>query len=414
MQPRSGHSNRSVRTADDRPRILFIDHSAALGGGELSLLDIASDWAVNARVLLFEEGPFVHQLQERGLQVDVEPAAAKLQRVSRNAGLSSLLRALPDGIRLTRKLVRHAADVDLIYANSQKSMILAALVGKWTSTPVIWHLRDILSAEHFSSLNRLAVVSIARMCLSLIICNSQATQRAFAETGGPKSRSVVIPNGIDARPFEDGSARHCLQVRRDLGLPADTPLIGVFSRLAEWKGQHVLIEAITSLPDVHAVIVGDALFEPDRAYKEHLYSLIRRLDLEDRVHLLGFRRDVPRLMRTLDVVVHTSTAPEPFGRVVVEGMMAGRPVIASRSGGPAELIDDGLTGYLTRPGDASALRSRIRFVLSNPDEARRVAERGRRHAHRRYSVDRLLESIRQCVDSLLNTESTSPLETPRV
>ena len=124
----------------------------------------------------------------------------------------------------------------------------------------------------------------------------------------------------------------------------------MFGRLAAWKGQHVFIRALAGVPDLHAVIVGGALFG-EEAYEADLKRLCAELGVADRVHFLGFRRDIPRLMRMMDLIVHASTAPEPFGRVLVEAMLARTPLIASRAGGALEIVQDRVSGRLVAPDD---------------------------------------------------------------
>ena len=139
-------------------------------------------------------------------------------------------------------------------------------------------------------------------------------------------------------------------LRAQLGLPTGR-LIGIFGRLTRWKGQHIALEALRSLPGVHLVIVGEALFtEDDRAYREELQRTAEEPGLQGRVHFLGFRSDVTALLQAMDVVVHCSVAAEPFGRVIVESMLAGTPVVATRGGGVDEIITDGQDGFLVPPG----------------------------------------------------------------
>src|SRR5690606_35073539 len=186
-------------------------------------------------------------------------------------------------------------------------------------------------SDHFGRLQRWAAVIAANLQVSRVIANSMATAEAFVAAGGDRDRVSVVYNGIDPAAFERTSGDQERRLRHDLGL-GRAPLVAAFGRLSPWKGQHVLIEALRLLPGVHALIVGAALYGED-AYAEDLQRRVKALDLADRVHLLGFRSDIPDLMRLASVVVHTSVAPEPFGRVLVEGMLAQRPVVASRAGG---------------------------------------------------------------------------------
>jgi glycosyltransferase involved in cell wall biosynthesis len=155
----------------------------------------------------------------------------------------------------------------------------------------------------------------------------------------------------------------------------------------------VLIEALSDLPDVHVLLVGGALFEDKIPYKDVLRRQAETEGVADRVHFLGFRDDVPQLMHLVDVVVHTSTAAEPFGRVIVEGMLAGRPVIGTRAGGPPEIIGDSETGLLVPPGDPDALATAIQKILSNPQWARSMGQAAQAYARDRFSVDRMQEEV---------------------
>jgi glycosyltransferase involved in cell wall biosynthesis len=196
---------------------------------------------------------------------------------------------------------------------------------------------------------------------------------------------------LDPALFDCVSDDQIARLRGELGLTGKR-LVGIFSRLSPWKGQHVLIEALPRLAGVHALIVGDALFG-EMEYKTMLMRRAVELGVSDRVHWLGFRDDIPVLMRTVDLVLHTSTSAEPFGRVIVEGMLARRPVLATNRGASVELLGEGHLG-LVPPDDPTALADAIERIFATPPPvlAQRVAEdRGR--AARMFSVDGMLAGI---------------------
>jgi glycosyltransferase involved in cell wall biosynthesis len=227
--------------------------------------------------------------------------------------------------------------------------------------------------------------------------NSEATGNAFVAAGGQRARVRIAYNGIDAATF---APRRDDSLRRALGL-GDVPVIGVFSRLAPWKGQHTLLAALESVPDAHALVVGGPLFGPgDAAYAERLHARAAEA-LPGRVHFLGFRSDIPALLQACDVVVHTSVAPEPFGRVIVEAMLSERPVVAAGGGGADEIIRHGETGILVVPDDPRALARAIRFLLRQPGEARRIAAAGRRSAAERFTPERMLAAVRAAVEEVV-------------
>ncbi len=276
--------------------------------------------------------------------------------------------------------------------------MVGSLAAQMARRPLVWNLHDVLTTEHFSAMNIRLAVTLANRFARLVIANSEASKAAFLEAGG-RVPVVVVHNGIDVERFAAVDPEQVVALRQKLGL-RDGPVVGLFSRLAPWKGQHVLLEALAELPDVQAILVGEALFQDEQLYAEQLRKRAAQPDLEGRVHFLGFRDDVPMLMQLVDVVVHTSVAPEPFGRVIVEGMLARRPVIATRGGGAVEIVCDGETGLLVPPGDAQALAAAIQHLLKHPDLARQLAEAGSQDARHRFSIEAMRKGVHQALAAL--------------
>ena len=385
--PADGASARIV------PKVLFINHAATLAGGELSLLSLAAAWGGERKVVLFENGPFCAQLRAAGIPVSVSVAADAVLDATRDSGRG--MRVVAGVLAASAHISRNARKADVLIANSQKAFVIGALTAFLVRRPLVWQLRDILSLEHFASDRIRLVVNLANRIASRVICNSRATADAFIEAGGKTEKVRVVYGGIDPAPFDNVSPADVERHRAELA-PEGTPLVGVFSRLAPWKGQHILLDAMRLLPDVRVVFVGGALFG-EGGYALDLEQRARALGVENRLKFLGFRDDVPLLMRACDVIVHTSTAPEPFGRVIVEGMLAGRPVVATDAGGAREIVADGETGRLVRPGDPAALASAVRDLLDRPDEVERLAANGGQTARRRFSVASMVQAIEQIV-----------------
>lgn len=386
--------------------MLFVDHSGSLGGAELYLAD-ALDAFDRPTVVTFEEGPFPERLRAEGHTVCVAGTSkSRVHAVTKSAGLVDALRAIPSLLSLVAHVARLAKPADVIFANSQKALIVGALAGWWTGTPVIWNLHDILTADHFSAVNRRVAVLAARLFTDRVIVNSEATREAFVAAGGDPGATVLVYNGVDETGFDAVDDAAVRAARDEIGV-GDAPCVGVFSRLAPWKGQHVLLEAVARQPELHAVVVGDALFPGDHVYARTLETTARRLCISDRVHFLGFREDVARWMRAVDVVAHTSTAPEPFGRVIIEGQMARTPVVAVRAGGALEIIDDGVNGRLTAPGDADELSAALAELIANPGLAQKLAETGRRTAERRFSLSATRRNLVRVVDAVSGRRTPS-------
>jgi glycosyltransferase involved in cell wall biosynthesis len=381
------------------PRILFVNHGAVLGGGELSLLDIVRHSRSRARVALLSPGPLQDRLQREGIPT-LLLATSDAVLSTRRESVRPSAAAVYGTARVALRLARVVEPGELLYANSQKAFVVAAVAARLRRRPLLWHLRDVLSPEHFSRRNIRLVVAVANRWATRVIANSEATAAAFVAAGGRKDKMVVIPSGVDPAPFRRPYGESTADVRRELGLPEGARLVaGLFSRIAPWKGQHLAIEATAQVDATALVVVGAPLFG-EVAYAEELGRMVERLGLASRVKLLGFREDVPRLMRAVDVVVHTSTAPEPFGRVLVEAMLVERPVVASDAGGAREIVEDGATGLLVPPGDSEPLADALRRLLDDPALRVAMGRRGRERAERDFTLASTLEALDRLLASV--------------
>lgn len=305
-------------------------------------------------------------------------------------------------VRLARQVARQSRGVDVIYANTAKALVIGAIAGKMARRPVVYHLHDILSADHFSWSNRKILQTAAKLGVALVIANSQASADSLIAAGFDPQRVVVIPNGIDPAPFDAAIAdsdRLRRALRQSLGLGEDEPLLGLFGRLSPWKGQHIAIESLESLPGVHLLLVGDALFG-EEAYVERLRRLAARPGVEGRVHFVGFRDDVAGVMQGVDVVIHASTSPEPFGRVIVEAMLASRPVVATRGGGASEIIDEGKNGLLCEPCSVKSLAEKVRLILAGGPQVEALVVRGGVSARERFAPGLILQQIETALTRL--------------
>jgi glycosyltransferase involved in cell wall biosynthesis len=345
-----------------RTKLLFVSHAAELGGAEQGLIDLAAHLGPCAcEVLLFADGPLRGALQHKGVTVHVLPGGRGVLGLRRGTGVERVAAALPATLGLSLRLAWRARRYRLIYANSQKAAGVAMLAGLLCGRKIIWHLHDILDAAHFALVQRRAMALASRVLAHRVIVVSEAARKAYLQSGGGAGRVRVVYNGVDPRAFDTLAEKPRAALRDALGLPQGK-LIGLFGRITPWKGQRVLIEALPLLPGVRAIIVGAALFGEDQE-EAALRDLARRIGVADRVDFLGYRADTPLLMRAADLVVHCSTAPEPFGRVIVEAILAGTPVIAADSGASREILGDA-ENWLARPNDPHTLAAKISAMLT--------------------------------------------------
>ncbi len=372
-------------------KILFLDQSGAPGGAQLCLIDIAKPYRDSALVGLFADGPFRQLLEQQHIPVQV--LATQPIQVRKDSNLAQGLASLGQLAPLIARVVLLSRDYDLIYVNTQKALVVGALASFFSRRPLVYHLHDILSAQHFSRTNRILAVTLANGFASLVIANSKATQAAFVEAGGRPDITDVVYNGFEPRFYQSHESNPS-QIRQQLGLDGRF-LVGHFSRLSPWKGQHVLIEALAHCPQtVAAILVGDALFG-EQDYVQSLHEQVAALGLEERIRFLGFCSDIVPLMRACDLIAHTSTAPEPFGRVIVEAMLCGRPVVAAQSGGAVELVETDKTGWLVPPGDPLLLAAAITACRSQPEHAATIAHQAQSQSSQRFHLLTINQQIEQ-------------------
>ena len=382
------------------PAILFLDQSGELGGAELCLADLAEFCRERCAVLLFQDGPFAEILRSRKVPVIVAALPKAAVRVKKSAGISAYLWAIPGTALLIYRAMRVAKDYELLYANTAKALVVGAMLAFLLRKQLCFHLHDIVNADHFSAINRRLIVTLANRAQA-VVANSQATAAAYRDAGGKNRRLTVIPNGFKPFPLQSGFSTPP-SGKQNGTLKAEFPIVGLFGRIAPWKGQHVFIKALAELTQVHGLIVGEALFtNEDRRYSQKLRDLAMELGIADRIHFTGFRSEIHPLLLSVDVVVHCSTSPEPFGRVIVEAMLAGRPVVVTRAGGATEIVTDNQTGLLVEPGNSHALAAAIQRLLDNRELAAEMGRAAKRDAEQRFRLDRILHQWNDCIAEVI-------------
>jgi glycosyltransferase involved in cell wall biosynthesis len=376
-------------------RLLVVTHAGEIGGAEYVLLDVVKHYGARCHVLLFAQGPLTERLAALGIGYTVLSAGSAMTGVRREAPRRRVLASMPSVAGLAVRVAAIARRYDVIYPNSQKAAVVTMLVARLIRRPVVWHMHDILSPEHFAPLQRWLVTRLANFSARRVIVVSEAARASFIQSGGDPARTAVVYNGFDDRPFSAIDRSDVDRIRRNLGI-GDAPLVGLFGRIARWKGQHVLLRALPDLPGVHALIVGEALFG-ETGYLDELVTLATELGVADRVHWLGHRADIPVLMRAVDLVLHTSTSAEPFGRVIVEGMLAARPVLAADHGASRELLGDEPLALMP-PGNPGLLAQAVRRILGLSHEARaHLGARNRARARDMFSLHAALAGIETAI-----------------
>jgi glycosyltransferase involved in cell wall biosynthesis len=310
-------------------------------------------------------------------------------------GLNFLRGWIVEPLRLARLLRRER--IDLLHLNNSitrnHTWTLGALFAR---IPCITHERGI--NERFKPRD----LMLGRRMKS-VICISAAVRDNFFARGVRDLPLVTIHNGLD--PAQMRVTRDPGEIRAELGVPAEARLIGIVGNIKPWKGQEVVIQAMTKLqhefPDVVCLLIGDTS-PNDMTYRQRMHALIEELGLGRRVLITGFKQDIANYVNVLEIQIHASVLPEPFGRVLLEAMALEKPVIASGDGAVPEILVDGVTGYLFPPNDADALAARLRGLLGDREAVTAMGRAGRQRLEAEFSITRNLAQTQQLYDRLLS------------
>jgi glycosyltransferase involved in cell wall biosynthesis len=269
--------------------------------------------------------------------------------------------------------------VDVVHANEIVDL-QPAYAARLAKRPLVWAIRAGFSTtpKLTTTFSRIAVKNARK-----IIPVSRSVQQSFF--GWYDNRDQKVEVLYDAPRFVDRPSPEAAEAwRRKLGLGDSTNLIVLVSKLMPQKGHAVLIESAPEIlnryPDTRILIIGGEA-EGRADYAQGLRRRIDELGLADRVTLFGPSQDVPSLMAASDLVVHCPIFKDPLPGVVIEGMVAGRPVVGTRIGGIPEEIEEGITGLLAEPNDARSLAATVIDLLTRPQAERdAMGERGRARA----------------------------------
>src|SRR6185312_14162215 len=342
----------------DTPVVLQVLPSLVTGGVERGTIEIAQAVAQADGVSLVASagGPLVAAVRRVGGRHITLPLAAKDPlSIWRNAArLEAVIRA---------------ENVSIVHARSRAPAWSAWLACRRTGTHFVTTYHGVYAEDLPFKRRYNAVMASGEI---VIAASRYVAELIVARHAVYPTRIRVIPRGVDPAMFDPDaiSPDRIARLARAWRLPDGVPTVVLPGRLTAWKGQSVLIDAIARLTrrDVCCVLVGSD--QGRYRYSAQLVRQAERLGIADRLRLAGECDDMPAAMLLSDVVVHASTRPEAFGRVVIEAQAMGRPVIAADLGGPVETVQHGVTGWRVPAGDPAALAAMLDEVLALPEAGR--------------------------------------------
>jgi L-malate glycosyltransferase len=314
------------------------------------------------------------------------------------------LATLAQQARLMRHIVRRR--VQIVHGYNFYGNVFATPPARLVAPVVIASIRD--RAPYLTAMQK-RVQRYACRFADCILVNAEAVRDWLIASGYEGSKISVIRNGVDLTRFDNPPAP--VELRRRLGVPDETPLVGVVSRLTRLKGLEPFLEASaivrSRMPGVRFLVVGETS-PMDRQYLGELQQYAARCGVADDVIFTGLRTDVPAVLASLTVSVMPSLN-EALSNVVLESMAAGAPTVATRVGGTPEAVLDGVTGVLVRPADAAALADAIIHLLKHPQLAAHLGREARARIADQFSVRRMVDATEDLYTDLLERKQRTRL-----
>lgn len=376
--------------------VCFINHTAETGGAEFALFRLVA--AMDRRswhpvVLFGEDGAAVDYLRSKSVEcyvLPLEQAVGKARRKSLNGvSFSQSVAAFKYVLRLVRFLKDRA--VEIVHTNSMKAHVLGGVAARIAGIPLVWHLRDSLHLDCLPERALKAMRFLARNLPDRLVTVSRSVAAdALGQVGADRAR--VVYDGLESSFFEQPSKRTGGNPGRCLWR------VGMVGRFSRWKGQHLFLQAAESLlargVPVEFEVLGGALFGEDE-YAAELTAFVSERGLGEKIVFKGFVADVRNRIRSWDVLVHASTAPDPCPNVVIEAMASHVPVVGAASGGVPELLEDGRCGVLFPMNDPESLSICIEGLLRDGAKREKVAQLAYERSFNLFRAERVAREVEE-------------------
>ncbi|MDF2441486.1 MAG: hypothetical protein JWN98_2470, partial [Abditibacteriota bacterium] len=357
-----------------------------------------------------EDGPLRHKLQECDVETRVMELSSRVVGTRKDTlGVRSLLQVstIFRMLAYCRRLARfcQTRDIDIVHTNSLKADLFGGVAAVLARRPVIWHVRDRIADDYLPSPVVIAFRWLCRILPTHVIAISNATLETLHL---PSTQATVVHDGV----IDHGHSHNRDSQNKSVqsGIVEAGALIGIIGRVTRWKGQHIFLQAAAQVqqqfPQTRFRIIGASLFGEEE-YQAELERMVEELGLCDCVEFTGFVPDVLDHLQELDILVHASITSEPFGLVVAEGMMAAKPVVATKGGGVLEVVQDGVTGRLVPMGDADAMAEALKELLAKPEAAHAMGRAGQKRVQEHFTIELTVNRIQQLYDTVWQRWSSS-------
>ena len=368
--------------------ILYLHNESVMGGAEISLLNLVKRLNKELFAPHFacsKEGPFIDEL--RKLKISPDFVQFPGIRWPNPVQICNTIRNLIYIIKKKR--------IDLIHSNQPRSNFFGAIAAKIKNIPIVWHERC-LERGRFDSDN------IFSFLPDKIICNSSAVRNRFKKGKGICTKIKTIMNGVDLSKFNPESNGSV--TRKEFNIDEDELIIGTICRIDPEKGYECFLESARiisqDVKNVRFLVVGGAFNNP--SLEKSLYEMSVEKGIGNKTIFTGFRRDIPQLLASMDVVVLPSGI-DACSRVLFESMAMQKPLVAINAGGTPEVVQDGITGLLVKPKDPSDMAKCIMKLLHNKSLSEQYGKAGRKRVEEMFTIERNIKETETVYLELLDT-----------
>ena len=370
-------------------KILYVHAKGEIGGSDISLLTILKN--INRKqfspnVIVGKKGPFFTDYKKYSDRCE-EVEFTVLKSPENLFDLLRVLIGFLPSIFMIWNVIRKW-DIDVVHVNTVV-IPSAVIAGKLAGKPVIVHKREIITSNKFAS----GILDfITYIFANKVIAISNGVKKSSFKP--LQNKTIVIYNGVNLSEIKISSDGN---FRKHNKISKDTFLIGIFSRIEPWKGQHIVIKSIhpilSKFNNVKLMIFGNHYTKKGERYFEYLKSLVKDLELGNHVVFPGWIKNLNEVYSEFDLVVLPSIDPEPLGRVVIEAMAAGKPVLATNLGGSKECIVNNESGLLVKENDVSSMGNAILKILENKSLRNKFGHNGRERVETFFDIENIITRI---------------------
>lgn len=390
-------------------RVLFVDHvDRVQGGAELNILELltrssfARDWRVACACP--DTSPLHRSLKAAGIECldyHIPAGLSEARFVDRSFPLKRLLKwpaAMKEARWQLHSLIGQFKP-DVLITCTNKDHFVAGAACELVNLPHVWWVNDALTEDFFSWPTRQAFRWYARKATRLVAV-SDYCRVALTKLGVSKEKTVTIHNGIPPLTVDPGRSG---TLREFFSIHSQALLFGTAGRFTPWKGQELFLQLahrwVSEGKPGHFVLIGRA-FNEEQWFEEKLKEFVATHKLGERVHFAAYQSNLPTTLMEFDAFLHTSLRPEPFGRVLLEAMIAKVPVIAAQAGGVPEIIDTGVNGLLAKPGNVQDYHTHLAALADSEALRQKIGAAGREKALRQFPVNRVSQQFGKLLNEL--------------